>query len=147
MNLSITPVRFSNNSSYNNKNNQNQNFGAFTDLIKIRKHPKEGGDMIRTVLRARDSVIDRFVLKMEDCAKEKGLNTAKFEKEKFSFEFIPENPFGRNMVAILNDSQDQIARTAEGHPFSTILSRGNELEKAEEFVNMMQDAKLIDKQA
>lgn len=143
MNLSITPVRFNNNPSYNNKNNKTQNFEALTDLIKVRKHPQEGGDLLRTLTRTRDAAIDRFVMRIQDVAKEMGLNAKKLEEEKFSFEFIPENPFDRKMVAILNNSQDQIVRTAEGLPFCTTIQRGDEIEKADVFVNMMKDAKII----
>lgn len=149
MNLSITPVRFNNNSSYNynNKNNKTQNFEALTDLVKVHKHPKESGDILRSITRTRDTLVDRFVMKMQDLAATTGYNTKALEENQFSLEFIPKQPYSRKMVAILTNGQDQIVRTSEGFPFSTTLKRGNELEQAEEFVEMMKDAKLIDKQA
>lgn len=144
MNLSITPVRFNNNSQYNNRNNKTQNFEALTDLVKIRKHPQESGDILRAITRKRDAAIDRFVMRMQDVANEMGLNTKKLEEEKFSLEFIPEDPFSRNMVAILNNKQNQIVRTAEGLPFCTTIQRGDAIDKADVFVSMMKDAKIID---
>lgn len=132
MDLSVSSVKYSNNSI---RNNNNQNFGI---KISLRK-PSSGRGFVN--MRDKDITLDRFSVAFSEAAKKRKFDEKSFDSKGYVLEVVPMFDVGTKMMGFLRDARNNVVMHKK-NPIMLYLNDGTATEAAKGFVRKLSAAKL-----